>query len=117
MSWTLINKQCPGETASQSLAVQFKFDPTWDPEGSTTGKWTQYSGRTETAYLPFDEKGVTVLELFKIAFCRRSLFKLGPRVSNGQRAAVFDVRFILTLDPDSGSEFNYPHAGFFDNTV
>lgn len=106
MTWEKVSGQIPGEECDHYVRVRFEMPSVedadlfearkmgkTDEDGNVTtvfsakdAKWVEkmgqkYSGQTQTGYLPYTEKGLTLLELYKIAFKRRSMFSLGDSLT------------------------------------
>ncbi len=78
MSWDKYPQEIEGfKYVTEVIEVQFTFQASRDKDGK------KYVSRYEAGYLPYNEMGVTLLELWKIAFQRKSMFTLGNRGMGG----------------------------------
>ena len=78
MRWHKFTHPLAGfQSVNEVIEVSFNFLASRDKDGK------QYAGRHEVGYLPYNEMGVTLLELWKIAFQRKCMFTLGNRGAGG----------------------------------
>jgi hypothetical protein len=75
MSWIRLPVTVPGETCPSCIEITIDFPAGQDNRGK------DYQARIEKAYLPDNNLGNLVLELFKTAFRRRILFDIGYSMS------------------------------------
>lgn len=93
-----------------SHQVTFDFPAGQDPNGAP------YVARKESGYLPVNDQGTTLLELFKVAFLRRVMFGLGLREKNQQYAPIFCIK--LKTKASGGRRcFGWPDDGYFRSAV
>ncbi|CAD7974027.1 unnamed protein product, partial [Amoebophrya sp. A25] len=65
-----------------------------------------YEGRAENFFLPKNAQGLCLLELFRVAFRRRLLYKLGIREATKQYAPCFHIP--LKTKAKGGGRFGWP---------
>ncbi|CAD7955383.1 unnamed protein product [Amoebophrya sp. A25] len=96
----------------QSIAVTFDF-----PASKTDDQQPQrYDSRSETAWLPYNAEGLTLLELFKVAFRRRTMFGIGTRLTLQTFAPTFNIH-IKTRPTGGATSHAYPDPAYFDNAL
>eukprot|EP01129_Flabellula_baltica_P003932 TRINITY_DN13673_c0_g1_i1.p1 TRINITY_DN13673_c0_g1~~TRINITY_DN13673_c0_g1_i1.p1 ORF type:complete len:416 (+),score=76.23 TRINITY_DN13673_c0_g1_i1:105-1250(+) len=75
----------------------------------------RYSGTSRTCYLPDNEEGRELLELFRIAFDRRLIFRIGTSVTTGQKNTVIWNGIHMKTNTHGGtSSFGYPDPTYFE---
>lgn len=106
MSWSKSTDTVPGfQRVTECIAADFNFQASRDKDGK------RYDSRYEQGLLPYNEMGVTILELWKIAFQRRVMFTLANRGAGGGYAPVFVIHMKTRLH---GGQ---PGHGYPDDTV
>mmetsp|Transcript_22991 Transcript_22991/g.42305 ORF Transcript_22991/g.42305 Transcript_22991/m.42305 type:complete len:999 (-) Transcript_22991:7-3003(-) len=112
MAWHLDSTlRLPGSSESFTVVLDFNFPAGVDSLGQ------RYRGRSQRAYLPHDEQGKLLLELFRLAFQRRVLFDL--RISSGSDAKYWPAFNIhLKTQVSGGPErHGYPDDGYFHRVM
>ena len=95
---------------SQSIVVEFNFERSMTEDGEF------YHPRFERAYLPFNEEGLILLELFKVAFRRRLMFGIGTRLATRRFAPTFNIHIKTKLDGGT-TKHGYPDPDYFRNCL
>eukprot|EP00418_Pyrodinium_bahamense_P021468 CAMPEP_0179147442 /NCGR_PEP_ID=MMETSP0796-20121207/71277_1 /TAXON_ID=73915 /ORGANISM="Pyrodinium bahamense, Strain pbaha01" /LENGTH=100 /DNA_ID=CAMNT_0020848043 /DNA_START=67 /DNA_END=366 /DNA_ORIENTATION=- len=97
MSWKLDSGvRLGGFPDAFAIVLHFRFPPGRDAAGQ------QYRGRSQTAYLPHNEGGKLLLELFRLAFCRRVMFDLRVSATDSKYWPAFNIH--LKTSPSGGLE-------------
>jgi len=112
MSWHLDSTlRLPGNLDCFTIVINFNFPPGVD------GMAQRYRGRSQRAYLPHDERGKLLLELYQVAFKRRVLFDL--HVSTGSDDKYWPAFNIhLKTQVNGGPEhFGFPDDGYFHRAM
>jgi deltex-like protein len=96
-----------------TIIIDFEFpDGIQKAEHANPGQ--RYSGTFRTAYLPDNDEGREMLYLFKVAFQRKLMFRIGTSVTTGEQNTVIFNGIHLKTSPDGGSSnFGYPDDGYF----
>jgi O-acetyl-ADP-ribose deacetylase (regulator of RNase III) len=111
MSWKLVSDvRLAGFRDHFTIMLQFRFPPGKDAAGQ------QYRGRSQSAYLPHDEGGKLVLELFKLAFRRRVLFDLRVSSSEDKYWPAFNIH-LKTATSGGAQRFGYPDDGYYQRVM
>jgi hypothetical protein len=111
MSWKLDSDiRLSGHPNSFTIVLNFRFPPGRDVLGQ------QYRGRTQRSYLPHDESGKLVLELFKLAFRRRVLFDLRMSSSDNKYWPAFNIH-LKTAVSGGPEKFGFPDTGYFQRVM
>ena len=101
MSWRLIHTRLGGFTRAdtdKAIEINFSFPPGVHANGQQHQN-QRYDARSETAYLPFNEMGVTLWRLYQIAFTRKSMFGIGWRHMGGGYAPIFQIHIRTSTSP------------------
>lgn len=110
-SWRLESSQrlagCPD---SFTIVLNFRFPPGRDMDGQP------YRGRSQTAYLPHDDRGKLVLSLFQLAFRRRVLFDLRISASDSKYWPAFNIH-LKTAISGGPERFGYPDDDYFHRVM
>jgi len=78
----------------------------------------EYEGTERVAYLPNNQIGQKVLELFKIAFERKLLFRIGTSVTTGnENQVIWNGVHMKTQLHGGPASFGYPDEGYFDRVM
>jgi len=73
-----------------------------------------YKGTSRTAYLPDNVDGRKILELFKIAWERRVMFRIGTSVTTGEEnTVIYNGIHIKTNTKGGTSKYGYPDPTYF----
>jgi deltex-like protein len=112
MSWRLDSGlRLPGFPGSFTIVMQFRFPAGRDAAGQ------QYRGRSQQAYLPHDESGKLLLELFRLAFRRRVLFDLRTSTSHDSKYwPAFNIH-LKTSIAGGPERFGFPDEGYFQRVM
>jgi len=74
-----------------------------------------FSGTRRTAYLPDNKEGNDLLKLFKIAFDRKLIFRIGTSVTTGEEnTVVWNGIHMKTSLSGGPTNFGYPDDTYFD---
>lgn len=95
---------------SFTIVLQFRFPPGKDSAGQA------FRGRSQQAYLPHDEAGKLVLELFRLAFRRRVLFDLRVSATDNKYWPAFNIH-LKTAVSGGPERFGFPDDGYFQRVM
>jgi len=111
MSWSFERGSLPGHpNSTETIVVRFDFPGDVDDDGNT------FQGRREKGFLPGDAQGAILLELFKVAFRRRSMFGLGNSMMNGTYRPTFNIH-IKTRTDRGVAGHGYPDPDYFKRSM
>jgi len=107
--------KCPleGFDAYGTIRVRMSFsDGTQGPDHPNPGM--PYEGTSRTAYLPDTKEGKEILNLIKIAWDRKLLFRIGTSVTTGADNQVIWNGIHLKTNTHGGpTNFGYPDETYF----
>eukprot|EP00899_Mesostigma_viride_P013172 jgi/Mesvir1/21856/Mv04236-RA.1 len=87
-----------------------------DPDGDNPG--ARFTGTSRVAYLPNTPEGLRVLDLLKLAFQRRLIFKVGTSVTTGMSNVVVWAGIHHKTSPAGGASwFGFPDDGYLDRVT
>lgn len=111
MTWKLeSNMRLAGCQDCFTIVLGFKFPPGKDALGQ------HYRGRTQRAYLPHNEGGKLLLELFRLAFRRRVLFDLRVSATDDKYWPAFNIH-LKTATSGGPTNFGFPDDGYFQRAM
>merc|ERR1712113_255228 len=111
MSWKLDgNTRLAGHSESLTIVLNFRFPPGKDAAGQ------HYRGRAQRAYLPHNEGGKLVLELFRLAFRRRVLFDLRVSATDNKYWPAFNIH-LKTATSGGPERFGFPDDSYFQRAM
>jgi len=93
-----------------TIVLHFRFPPGWDESGQ------RYQGRTQRAYLPHNERGLLLLELFQLAFRRRVLFDLRVSATDAKYWPAFNIH-LKTATTGGPQKFGFPDESYFQRAM
>jgi len=107
MNWHFVDESLPGhEDAKETIVVHFIFPKGFDEHGR------EYQGRSNKCFLPADNEGFVLLELFKVAFRRRVMYGLGQSLSRNIYRPTFNIH-IKTNRKRGVEGHGYPDPSYF----
>mmetsp|Transcript_43324 Transcript_43324/g.110259 ORF Transcript_43324/g.110259 Transcript_43324/m.110259 type:complete len:370 (+) Transcript_43324:94-1203(+) len=111
MDWQFTDESLPGhEDAKETIVVHFTFPKGLDEQGRA------YQGRCTKCFLPANNEGFILLELFKVAFRRRVMYGLGQSMTRDVYRPTFNIH--LKTSRKRGIEgHGYPDASYFSRAL
>jgi len=96
-----------------TIIMDFDFpDGIQDADQPNPG--SHHTGTFRTAYLPDTTEGREIFNLFKVAFERRVLFRIGTSVTTGEEnTVIYNGIHLKTNTCGGSSNFGFPDDGYF----
>jgi len=113
MTVTQNETKCSGYEKCGTIQIQYSFpDGIQGPEHPSPG--VKYAGTSRTCFLPDNDEGREILALFKIAWDRKLLFRVGTSVTTGTpNCVVWNDIHHKTTTTGGATAFGYPDNGYF----
>ncbi|ESO91623.1 hypothetical protein LOTGIDRAFT_122173, partial [Lottia gigantea] len=116
--WTL-PESLPGHSDCGSICVRYNIrSGTQGPEHPSPGSRYSTYGFPRVGYLPDNEKGRKVLQLFIVAWKRRIMFTIGTSSTSGyQNTVTWNEIHHKTEFGSNNSGHGYPDPNYLDNVL